>query len=115
VTIAGNYIIGSAQVYASGVLISGGLCNATLTRSSYTGMVVLCLRGNGTFASKTLNVQNSGGVAIVIYNNVAGDFQGDLVSTSTIPAISISKAFGEYLMNNKVDRGLVAKVTARRV
>jgi hypothetical protein len=113
VTIAGNYLIGSAQVYASGVLISGGLCSATST--SYTGMVVLCLRGNGTFGSKFLNVQNSGGVAIVIYNNVAGDFQGDLVSTSTIPAISIRKAFGEYLMNYKVDRGLVAQVTARRV
>jgi hypothetical protein len=115
VTIAGNYITGSAQVYASGVLISGGLCNAPSSRSSYSGMVVLCLRGNGTFASKTLNVQNSGGVAIVIYNNIAGTFQGDLASTSTIPAISISKAFGEYLINDKVDRGLVAKVTAKRI
>jgi hypothetical protein len=48
--------------------------------------------------TKVLNVQNSGGLAAVIYNNVPGSFAGSLISTtSAIPAVSISREDGLLL------------------
>jgi serine protease len=87
---------------ASGALANGGLCTAA--NSAWSGKVVLCERGEISFFDKVRNVQNSGGVAAVIYNNVPGDFAGTLGdgNTSTIPAVSLSQADGQYLVANKL-------------
>jgi subtilisin family serine protease len=83
----------------SGTLaVDGGLCTAA---GSWAGKVVLCQRGDITFADKVKNVQAGGGVAAAIYNNVASDPScgvftgtlGDRVKT-TIPAITLSCADG---------------------
>jgi serine protease len=57
---------------------------------------VLCERGDIAFVDKVNNVQASGGVAAVIYNNVPGGFSGTLGEgvTSNIPAISLSQEDG---------------------
>jgi serine protease len=55
----------------SGALVDGGLCEF---HRLLQGKVVLCERGDISFYDKVMNVQNSGGVAAVIYNNVAGGF-----------------------------------------
>ena len=58
--------------------------------------------------TKVLNVQDSGGLAAVIYNNVPGSFAGSLISTtSAIPAVSISREDG-LLLQAKL--GLAATV-----
>jgi serine protease len=82
------------------------LCDTT---GSYGGKVVLCERGVISFYDKVMNVQNSGGVAAVIYNNVAGGFSGTLGegNSSTIPAISISREDGLIVMGKT---GLVSTV-----
>jgi serine protease len=52
-----------------------------------------------------MNVQNSGGVAAVIYNNEPGNFNGTLgdeASASEILAISLSQEDGQYLVDNKL-------------
>jgi subtilisin family serine protease len=53
-----------------------------------------------------MNVQNSGGTAAVIYNNVAGGFLGTLGEgySSTIPAISLSQEDGQFLIANKLGK-----------
>ena len=86
---------------ASGALADGGLCTTT---GSWSGMVVLCERGDISFYDKVMNVQNSGGVAAVIYNNVPGSFLGTLGEgyTSNIIAVSISQEAGQYLVLNKL-------------
>jgi len=86
-------IDGSARSAVSGALVSGGLCDAT--NSAWAGKVVLCQRGTNTFADKVGKVQASAGVGAAIYNNVDGGFSGTLNGTSTIPAVSMSKADGE--------------------
>lgn len=90
-TYLGANIDGSARTDATATLVDGGLC---LTAGSWAGNVVLCQRGDISFADKVNNVKNGGGVGTAIYNNVEGAFTGTLNTTSTIPAISISLADG---------------------
>ncbi len=98
---SGSQIEFAAYGTVSGALVDGGLCAAP---SSWTGKVVLCQRGDISFYDKVMSVQNGGGVAAVIYNNVPGGFLGTLGDgySSTIPAISLSQEDGLYLVANKL-------------
>jgi serine protease len=93
-----NSIANAATGTASGALADGGRCTAT--SSSFSGKVVLCERGDISFYDKVMNVQNSGGLAAVIYNNASGNFYGTLGDgvTSTIPAVSVSQEDGQALV-----------------
>lgn len=91
-TYLGANIDGSARVDATGGLVDGGRC---LAAGSWAGKVVLCERGDISFADKVNYVKNGGGVAAVLYNNVSGPFAGTLNGTSSIPAISISQEDGQ--------------------
>jgi serine protease len=77
----------------TGLLADGGRCLAT---GDWEGMVVLCERGDAAFYDKVMNVQNSGGVAAVIYNNEPGLFSGTLGKKGDyIVAISVSQEDGQ--------------------
>jgi serine protease len=91
----------AATGYASGNLVDGGRC---LTTGDWSDAVVLCERGDISFYEKVMNVQNSGGVAAVIYNNAPGIFSGTLGAgnSSTILAVSMSQEDGLYLVANKL-------------
>ena len=101
VAYAASHIEYSARGNATGALVNGGLCDAT---GSWSGKVVLCERGVIDFYTKVMNVQNSGGAAAVIYNNVPGGFLGTLGEgySSTIIGISLSQEDGQYLVANKL-------------
>lgn len=94
---------------ASGALVNGGLCDST---GAWSGKVVLCQRGTNTFAEKVLNVQNSGGTAAIIYNNVAGDLLATLGEEVANPiiAITVTQEDGQYLVANKL--GSLATVSS---
>lgn len=97
----GSHVEYAARGTASGALVDGGLCTAI---GAWIGKVVLCLRGDISFYDKVINVQNSGGAAAVIYNNVAGGFLGTLGEgfSSEIIALSLSQEDGLYLVANKL-------------
>lgn len=106
VTVDGNDYRASLIEFAStttrsGALVDGGLCTAA---GAWSGKVVLCQRGDISFYDKVMNVQNSGGVAAVIYNNAPGIFSGTLGegASSTIIAVSMSQEDGQYLIANKL-------------
>ena len=82
---------------ASGDLADGGLCTST---GAWAGKVVLCQRGDISFYDKVMNVQNSGGAAAVIYNNVEGELLATLGEgySSTIPAIGLTQSQGLELL-----------------
>ena len=65
-TFSGYPVEFAALDIASGNLVDGGLCTTT---GDWVGKVVLCYRGEISFYDKVMNVQNSGGVAAVIYNS----------------------------------------------
>ncbi len=109
-TFSGDYIENATRGTASSTLVNGGLCGST---GSWSGKVVLCQRGTYDFYTKVMNVQNSGGVAAVIYNNVSGGFLGTLGdgNSSAIPAISLSQEDGQTLVYSYL--GSTATVTSQ--
>lgn len=107
-TFTANHVEFTPYINAGGVLVDGGRCLAT---DNWDGAVVLCERGDISFYDKVMNVQNSGGVAAVLYNNEPGNFFGTLGegNSSTIVAISLSQEDGQYLVANKL--GLWADIS----
>ncbi len=99
----GNWMQNAARSSgASGTMANGARC--TSTNAAWSGKVVMCERGDISFFDKVRNVQNSGGVAAVIYNNVAGNFIGTLGpgNSSIIPAISLSQADGQSIVASQM-------------
>jgi subtilisin family serine protease len=89
--------------YAAGGTVSSELVDggkALAGDAGWAGKVVLVERGDVTFFTKVMNVQNAGGVAAVIYNNVVGDFSGSLGvgNSSLIPAVCIPREDGLALL-----------------
>jgi serine protease len=113
---AGGWVEGAAYTTASGVtalLADGGKC--TTTSAAWSGKIVLCQRGDISFADKVKNVASSGGLAAVIYNNVAsdpscGEFGATLSGSSTIPAISIPCAAGAAALTHVGTSGTVVSL-----
>ena len=96
-----NHVEYSTYTTASGELVDGGLC---LASGSWSGKVVICQRGDISFYEKVMAVQNGGGVAAIIYNNVDEEILMTLGdgNSSVIPAVSLSMADGEYVVANKL-------------
>lgn len=88
-------ITGSPQLVRSGNLVDGGLCTSA---GSWSGRVVLCERGEVSFATKVQNAQAGGAVAAIVYNNAPGGFAGTLNGASTaIPSVTMSQEDGQVL------------------
>lgn len=103
---------GSPEGVASGPLVDGGLCTAP---GAWTGVVVLCERGEIAFAEKVAAAEAGGGVAAVIYNNEPGLFAGTLGDspTSTIPSVSVSQEDGQLMLASSL--GEIATVAVETV
>ena len=93
-TWSGGRLDGAPRTVAVGTLVDGGLCTSA---GAWSGKVVLCQRGGISFADKAVNVQGGGGIAAVVYNNIASDptcgvYSGTLGTqpTTTIAAITLS-------------------------
>ncbi|GEM50186.1 S8 family serine peptidase [Deinococcus cellulosilyticus] len=73
-------------------------CNA-LPAGSLKGKVALIRRGTCSFHIKTVNAQNAGAAAVVIYNNQPGAISPTVVGTTpiTIPVVAVTKEDGEKL------------------
>ncbi|MEM2249870.1 MAG: S8 family serine peptidase [Candidatus Bathyarchaeia archaeon] len=63
------------------------------------GKIALVQRGVYTFKEKVKNAADAGAVAVIIFNNVPGNFYGSLTEPGLIPAVSISLEDGNYLLN----------------
>ena len=96
-TYVGNLVEFAALGTVDGALVSGDLCTSI---GPWSGKVVLCQRGDISFYDKVMNVQNSGGKAAIIYNNVEGELFATLGAgfSSTIPAIGLSSTQGSTLL-----------------
>jgi len=95
---------------ATAALVDGGTCNTALPAndSSWQGKVVLCQRGAQPFVVKAQNVAAGGGLAAVIYNNVAGDLNGtlgdDLSVIPSIPVVGVTQASGVDMRANRLNQ-----------
>lgn len=111
-TVVGNYMTFSPHVdTVSGAVyyvVTAGRGHPEEFPADAAGRVALVERGDMPFRQIALNAQAAGCAAVLIYNNVPGDFQGTLVSPKdiTIPVISLSRSEGEQLIKNVVTNDL---------
>ena len=89
---------GSAIGEVSGELVSVGLARQTdFPEGGVEGKIVLAERGLITFQEKVTRAADAGAVAIVIYNNLPGNFQGVLFNLENIPTVAISEQEGRRI------------------
>ncbi|MEJ5314703.1 MULTISPECIES: S8 family serine peptidase [Anaerolinea] len=74
-------------------------CNA-FAPGTFTGKVALISRGTCTFVAKVKNAQNAGAVAVIVFNNAAGEpfVMGGSDPTITIPSVMTSLPVGNALI-----------------
>ncbi len=103
-TYSGVKIAETANGDVTQTLVEGGLCDTGDINASWTGSVVLCERGNISFADKMNNVADNGGLAVVLFNNEPGGLNptcgGNCTSGATIPSVSLLQSEGQYLRAN---------------
>jgi len=132
--IAGNYLFGTADfgpaptpANFSGTVVLGldpsdaagasttDACSPLTNAAAVAGNLVLVDRGTCGFTVKALNVQNAGGIAMVVADNVAGSPPPGLGGTDpsiAIPAIRITLADGNtFKANLPVTAGFVVSPT----
>lgn len=88
-----------------------GLGYPTNFPAEVSNHIALILRGTLFFSDKVANALAAGAQAAVIFNNVPGNFNGTLQTTSTwIPALSLSQADGQTLQAALPGTGTVVNV-----
>ncbi len=110
-----NWVVNASEVPVSGLLAFGGLGRSE-ELESVVGRLVLLERGGLTLSEKIANVQEAGGIGVIISNDLPGRFYGQLNESAALPAVSISKADGE-LLKTLLDRNLslVVDLEVKRV
>ncbi|ARV15313.1 hypothetical protein BTO07_09250 [Polaribacter sp. SA4-12] len=75
-------------------------CTAFTNAAALNGKIAVIRRGTCTFASKILNAQNAGAIAVIMVNNVAGVvYMGGEGPTVTIPSASVTLEDGNTIIN----------------
>ena len=93
-----NLLAQTATGEVSGTLVSVGLAgDGDFPEGGVEGQIVVVRRGLITFEEKVTRAAESGAAAVVIYNNLPGNFQGRLSSPASIPAVSISRDDGQQI------------------
>jgi subtilisin family serine protease len=103
-----NVIEFSALTGSAGITRQAINCQKGLAPSDFpaqvAGNIALIQRGDSSFASKVQKAQDAGAVGAIIYNNVAGNFNGtlgtardDARNRDWIPGVSLSLADGQAL------------------
>jgi aminopeptidase YwaD len=106
-----NILTGTADGEVTGMLVAVGLAKPEdVPADGLEGAIALIERGEITFSSKVARVNDAGAVAAIIYNNEQGNFRGTLRGRSQIPAISLSRADGQTLMDS-IDQGEPVEAT----
>ncbi|QGQ48341.1 S8 family serine peptidase [Metabacillus sediminilitoris] len=86
------------ELHSLDTIVFGGIGTESDLNDEVRGKIVLMERGEITFTEKVLHAQQHGAKAVIIYNNVKGNFAGSLQIPIDIPAVSISKKDGLALI-----------------
>ena len=81
--------------------VSGlGTADDFISSGDFTDKIALISRGELSFTEKVKNAENAGAIGVIVYNNVDGELNGILLKKSKIPAVSITQADGQSLLND---------------
>ncbi|MCZ6546359.1 MAG: M28 family peptidase, partial [Chloroflexi bacterium] len=98
------------EVEARLVVVPGLGSTANFAQVDVTGAVALVERGVLFFQEKVDNAAAAGAVGIMIFNNDPGPFSGSLADGSTIPAVSLTQAAGQSLVDQVGQGEVVAAI-----
>ena len=91
-------LISSPEGDASGNLVAIGLAReGDLPQEGLVGKIALARRGLIPFQEKVTRAAEAGASAVVIYNNIPGNFRGLLTRPAAIPAVAISQGAGQRI------------------
>jgi len=77
-----------------------------------SGNIALIQRGTLYFYQKVSNAMTAGALAVVVFNNLAGNFNGNLLTAGDwIPVVSISQSDGQALLAALPATGTIVNVT----
>ena len=112
-TIEAKYMLFSPFVDVEGELAYAGLgYPENFSNSSFTCKIALIKRGTFNFEDKVKNAYDAGAVGAVIFNNRTGNGREkyySLLNESRIPAVFISQADGNYLLDLMNKRTVVVR------
>jgi len=97
---APNFIQTEVALYLDTDPTTSIACTPASNDTELNGKIVILRRGDCTFASKVLNAQNAGAIAVIVVNNVPNQ----LVTMSgadiniTIPAVFVTQEVGEAII-----------------
>ncbi len=105
----GRELQASTLAYSPAGDVIAGTAYAGLGRpgdfpSDIVGKIAVADRGILTFREKVQNAAAAGAVALIVVNNEPGLFQDSLGAPSAIPAVGVSEADGELLLQPAVAR-----------
>jgi len=86
---------GSISGTVEAELVPAGIGRPEDFPPTVAGKIALLQRGDLTFTVKAMNAQLAGAAAVIIYNNQAGGFSGQLQQAINIPVASISIEDGQ--------------------
>ncbi|MCY4654243.1 MAG: M28 family peptidase [Dehalococcoidia bacterium] len=93
-------IVGSFEGSGTGNLADVGMAfEEDIPSQGLDGKVALIERGTITFQEKVNRVAEAGAVAAIVFNNQQGNFRGAFRSQSPIPAVSLTRADGQKLLD----------------
>ena len=90
-------------------------CQPLVNTSQASGSIVLIQRGNCDFDVKIDNAIDAGAVAVIVYNTTGGPFPMNGASGASIPAVMISTADGQALVDRLTNDERVAASLAKGV
>lgn len=93
-----------------GKIVYGGKGEKHELDKTMRGKMILIDRGGITFTEKVLNAKEQGAKAVIITNNVSGNFSGALEIPLKIPVVSISKQAGEMIKKRIKQRPVVRTI-----
>lgn len=97
--VEGLTLAGSTGGTASGPAIYVGIADAESVRGKdLRGKIAVADRGAATFNEKFTNVANAGAISLVVVNNRAGSFNGNLTTEARIPVVSVSQEDGAAIL-----------------
>jgi hypothetical protein len=122
----GGAVFGPKDFDLTGALVVGSdgmganpTDGCTALTNTVTGKIVVVDRGNCSFKTKALNIQNAGGIGMLLVNNQAsasppamGD-DANLTATITIPSLSVTDIEGA-LIKSEIGNGVVTATMHRR-
>lgn len=106
---APNYMTADLVLYDDGTPDNNDGCTAAVNSAALSGKIALIRRGTCGFIVKVKNAQNAGAIGAVIFDNADGPLVGMSGddATVTIPAVRITKALGDQLVN-QLNNGVVS-------